>query len=280
MSRSTHTARSGSATSSQLALWPLATSSRPTSETSRPTSSEATGRFTSSPASASGPQLSGWLAGAMSGPSGPPRARASLSARQAVVAGYLTIATSGRRHTGSSPSCALSRCWASKLQDQTAGLGSTLWRMTWRHSATPAGRWHSQLVVSVRRISGNASGGERAAGWATPIAADARGSPGTKRHYELAQQVQLAGWATPATRDWRTPNHHPREERGGYGQGEQLNNQVAHLIPGASLNGSSAATGGRGLLNPEFSRWLLGIPAMWAACAPTETPLQFRRRRR
>jgi hypothetical protein len=114
------------------------------------------------------------------------------------------------------------------------------------------------------------------AGWATPIEADSRGSPGTKKHYELAQQAHaVTGWATPANRDYRTPNHHTYAERGGGPKGEQLNNQAAHLIHGASLNGSRAGMGGGGLLNPEFSRWLLGIPEMWPACAPTG--MRFRR---
>jgi hypothetical protein len=79
----------------------------------------------------------------------------------------------------------------------------------------------------------------------------------------------LTGWATPAQRDYRTPNHRTYLERGGGPKGEQLQNQVAHQIPGASLNGSHAATDGGGLLNVEFPRWLQGIPATWPSCAPT-----------
>jgi hypothetical protein len=43
-------------------------------------------------------------------------------------------------------------------------------------------------------------------------------------------QVQLASWASPAERDFRFPNLKPYSLRGGGKKGEQLNNQVAHLI--------------------------------------------------
>ncbi|HQT65812.1 MAG TPA: hypothetical protein PLO16_15015 [Acidocella sp.] len=116
-----------------------------------------------------------------------------------------------------------------------------------------------------------------AAGWATPKAEDSeqtgfsakRLTAGKTPDNLHSQTKTLVGWATPATRDYRTPNHQPYAERGGGTKGEQLNNQAAHLILGASLNGSTASTENRGLLNPAFSRWLQGIPASWDDCAPT-----------
>jgi hypothetical protein len=84
----------------------------------------------------------------------------------------------------------------------------------------------------------------------------------------------VAGWATPSSRDWKdtagmatagvNPNGSIRMRV------DQLPRQ-ARLIPGASLDGSTASTASAGLLNPEFSRWLQGIPATWPACAPTAT---------
>lgn len=88
----------------------------------------------------------------------------------------------------------------------------------------------------------------------------------------LNDQAMLAGWATPATRDYRTPNHETYADRSGTTKGEQINNQVAHVIPGASLNGLDASTEGGGLLNPRFSAWLQGIPIAWDMCAPAKTP--------
>jgi hypothetical protein len=83
-------------------------------------------------------------------------------------------------------------------------------------------------------------------------------------------------------RDYRTPNHRPYAARGGGKKGEQLQNQVCHQIPGASLNGLPAETGGGGLglLNPHFSRWLIGAPVMWQSCAPTAMPSSRRLPRR
>jgi hypothetical protein len=113
------------------------------------------------------------------------------------------------------------------------------------------------------------------AGWPTPTGTDAerRGKTTARSdalHLNAAAQM-ATGWATPATRDYRTPNHVALKDRGGGAKGEQLNNQVAHVIPGASLNGLTASTESAGLLNVEFSRWLQGIPATWLSCAPSAT---------
>ncbi len=120
------------------------------------------------------------------------------------------------------------------------------------------------------------------AGWPTPTAKRKAGGEYTdpEKAYlraigphanDLQDFAQLAAWATPATRDYRTPNHVKWSERGGGKKGEQLQNQVAHMIPGASLNGLPAATERCGLLNPAFSLWLQGFPGMWARCAALAT---------
>lgn len=233
-----------------------------------------TGRCICSPALGSGRTLSGWLAGATIARSGQRPARANLSARQAVATGSLTIATSGQRLTGSSPSTRLAQSLGSRLRALTGSSGSTLYRMTWVHAATPARRWISRLRVSVPPTSDSGS-----IGWPTPTVGDAESSgsrslPGSRAHpgLSLTDASLLAGWATPAERDYRTPNHRAFGERDGGGKrGEQLQNQVAHLIPGAHLNGCTAATENTGLLNVDHSRWLQGIPATWRSCAPSAT---------
>ncbi len=49
---------------------------------------------------------------------------------------------------------------------------------------------------------------------------------------------------------------------------------------GEMLTGCSAGMESGGQLNPELSRWLMGLPDAWASCAPTETPSLRRSRKR
>ena len=91
------------------------------------------------------------------------------------------------------------------------------------------------------------------------------------------EPLSLGAWATPAARDYRFPNLKSFAERGGGKKGEQLCNQVVHSGPIA--NGCSAETGKRGQLNPAHSRWLMGLPEEWCACAVMATPLSRRKRK-
>jgi hypothetical protein len=109
------------------------------------------------------------------------------------------------------------------------------------------------------------------AGWATPAAQEAGGTPeqflarkekaienGASLGMSLTSlSLQVAAWATPA------------QERGGSTKGEQLNNQVVHH--GQMPSGSTAATASAGQLNPAFSLWLMGFPLEWESCAPPAT---------
>lgn len=105
-------------------------------------------------------------------------------------------------------------------------------------------------------------------GWNTPRATDGSHGGPNQSGGALPADAALAGWATPAHRDYRYPNQQNYQDRGGGKKGEQLNNQVAHLTPGPTSDSSPAPTEKRGVLAPEFSRWLMGFPATWDEASP------------
>lgn len=177
---------------------------------------EGSPKSTCSPASADGLQPCGVRASAMTSGPGPSPALASLSARQAKVAGLLTSGTYGRRPYTSSPSACLDEYTASSLRPRLQMLGSTLYKMTWKAWAMPSGRSRSRLRASVLRTSvivpiGELTPptGENVAGWVTPAARDWKDSAGmslertrddrqtSARLDQLPRQALLTGWPTP-----------------------------------------------------------------------------------
>ena len=159
---------------------------------------------TSSPASAVGHSPLTLPAGLEIAKSGPAPVLVSLSRAPDRAAASLTNVICGPSGSGSSASIALARSLASRLKARLDGRGSTLFSLTWKPSATPAGRSFSLLRASARRTSDT----ERT-GWPTPQAHDAVGRSlgqkaihGTKHGCAcLARSADLAGWPTPREAD-------------------------------------------------------------------------------
>src|SRR5208282_4345141 len=143
--------------------------------------------------------LKAWL-------SGLDRAPASPSAPREKEKDSPTSGTSGQRGSISSGSVGLQSLLASRLKDRLEGRGSTLYSLTWKDAATPAGRSFSLLRASARRISDT-----ELTGWPTPQTQDSSGGGQAKRAMAEARHgsnlndfAMLAGWPTPTQRDWRS----------------------------------------------------------------------------
>lgn len=246
-------------------------------------------KFTSLPGLVFGHMPCAALDGRTPDQSGQVLARVSLSARQARERDLLTSGTYGPPCIGWLGSAILSLSLASNLQALTQMTGSTLYKQTWKQWDMPSGRVRFRLRASAHRTSVT-----ELTGWPTPTASN------TKNAYQTRRK-SLRGGLLAVSRTykilpvWRVGLHQRQGSQRGISGGRMRNGKlstdtldvVAQIagparltVSGDLLTGCSARMKSGGQLNPNLSRWLMGLPPEWDVFAPTETPSTLKRQQR
>lgn len=198
---------------------------------------------------------------------GPDHVHANHLAARANGREKRTNGTCGLNSIGLLESANLTLSLGNRLRERLGWAGSIEYSQTWKLKVTPAGRQYWAHIASARRISD-----KDCTGWPTARANDGTGAQECKGRtggMSLKQAAKLAGWPTPMankltpqTRKDFTPNLAA----------------VANLISGPTQLSSHAETEKPAglVLNPHFSRWLMGYRAEWLCSEVLET-LSFRR---
>gem|GEM_PF-342202 len=144
--------------------------------------------------------------------------------------------------------------------------------------------WPTPKTQNANAPSVHGTGGaelQLVAGWATPRSGkttdeneeswQARHERGEVATMPLTLQAQMSGCSIPTSQDAKNNAGPSQWER----HSEALNVQAS----GTTQSSSRAGTAKRGVLNPQFSLWLMGFPTAWAVCGARVT-LSSRRSRR
>ena len=220
------------------------------------------------------------------------------SASIADVIATPTDGTYGLSFPGSSLTAALQSSLASRLRARTDGFGSPLYRLTWKDHPMALREPICALRARAPRTSGKDSTSREstAATWATPTSRDWKDGPecaAVAINGLLGRQVWLTGWPSPTRANGEGGQTMPkgsltgRREDGSkatvslpgvaFEAFRDLETPARWTASGEMLTGSCAGMESGGRLRAGHSRWLMGIPPEWDACAPTATRSTKRR---
>jgi hypothetical protein len=204
-------------------------------------------------------------------------APASPSVPQAGNSEPMMSGISGPTCEDSSKSVDLQLCLESRLVANLDVNGSPEYVLTWKQWDMPSGPPICRLAASARPI-----GDSGYSGWHTPDTGPDAPNLGSNCNGTIAglgNQVKgaliLNGWGTPSARDAKDAGPALEENNDLVPTDGRLPRQVL----GATSTSSPAATESRGVLNPEFSRWLMGFPREWDVFAASVTRSFHRLRR-
>lgn len=253
----------------------------------------------SSPVSGAGPTPYALPDGLIVSPSGPDHVHVNLSALQALEKEITTRDPFGGHSAGSSRTVALQRSLESRLRARLDVHGSPEYALTWKHWAMQSGPQICALRASRRLTRGKGCFGwptvtnsmvteqdlaqaitagrssQREAyaeskifplaGWVSPMAQDGTRGGLPPRPQDtgvpLSQLAALAGWATPTVQD--------AENNAGPSQWERNSWPLNVQASGTTTTLSPVPMEKRGALNPDFCRWLMGYPDVWASSGAT-----------
>jgi hypothetical protein len=195
--------------------------------------------------------------GPPTGESGQALVLASLSAWQAKAKGLLTSGTYGLRGSTLSTSADLTHSLANRFRALTESIGSTLFALTWRASATASGRLIFRLRASGRRTDDS-----DCISWPTPDAGsfgtgdskwEARREECKAKNYNgngfgltLGMATQLATWPTPDTQNHRDGSTLRKDNNIETGMHGVSLHHAAHLATWTTPQAHDATARGKG----------------------------------